>query len=37
LVTHKDRDTMKRVLLKWLTNLNAYPEEALKKYAEVSA
>jgi hypothetical protein len=36
LVTPTDKETMKRTLLKWLTNLNAYPEEELKKYAEMS-
>jgi uncharacterized protein (TIGR01319 family) len=36
LVTPTDKETMKRNLLKWLTNLNAYPEEDLKKYAEMS-
>jgi uncharacterized protein (TIGR01319 family) len=32
----KERAVMNRMLLTWLTNLKAYPEEALKKYAEAS-
>jgi uncharacterized protein (TIGR01319 family) len=32
----KEREIMNRMLLTWLTNLKAYPEEALKKYAEAS-
>ena len=36
LVLPKDGKTMKRTLIKWLTSLEAYPEEALKKYTEMS-
>jgi hypothetical protein len=36
LITPTDKETMKRNLLKWLTNLNAYPPEDLKKFAEMS-
>jgi hypothetical protein len=35
LITSTDRETMKRSLLKWLTNLKAYPEKDLKNYTEM--